>query len=456
MSNKTIFCSSLLSAQGWQQNQLVTIDSTGMILSLENGDSKQADTHLNGPVIPGMPNLHSHAFQRGIAGLTYRQGKTSDSFWSWRETMYGFVQAMTPELLQAITAGLYLDMLKAGYTSVAEFHYLHHQADGKAYADPAEMSQRVIAAADQSGLSLTLLPVLYQRSGFGQDSVNDLQRPFYHSLDQYLGLLDSCATVIRDNPLHALGIAPHSLRAISEETLGACLDQVRSGPVHIHIAEQPAEVSECEAAYGQRPVAWLMEHFNVDRRWCLVHATHMTDQETQTAAKTGAVAGLCPTTEADLGDGVFKATEWLEQRGDFGVGSDSNLRIDVSEELRLLEFGLRLTRGQRNILADQTQSCGTYLYTRAVQGGAQALSQPIGLIEVGRRADLVELDNRHPLLLGKSNDTILDSYIFAGGPEMIGSVWVAGEQRIAEGQHKQEQQIRSAYAEAIQTLSRSL
>ena len=317
------------------------------------------------------------------------------------------------------------------------------------------MSISLLAAADATGMSLTLLPVLYCRSGFGAQTVSDHQRRFFNTPEAFVDLLLDCGREMADHPLHRLGWAPHSLRAVSSDQLAAVLnaEPARGLPLHIHVAEQAVEVDECLSHYGARPVQFLLDSYPVDGRWCLVHATHMLERELRDAARSGAIAGLCPTTEADLGDGFFDAGQWLASGGKFGIGSDSNLRVSVSEELRLLEFGCRLRTQRRNVLADEGRSTGRNLFQRAAEGGATALGQPVGRIEAGCRADLVELDSRHVLLEGRQKDALLDSWIFAGGQTMVRSVWVGGELRVAEGRHLAREELASPFRRAMKELA---
>jgi len=443
-----IYCKTLLQGDQWRDDAVLNVSEDGFIAAIGQGSPGSADTVLQGIVVPGLPNAHSHAFQRLIAGLTGPRGGQRDSFWSWREAMYHTANRISPEQFGAVAQWVFVEMLKAGFTSCAEFHYLHHQPGGQAYSDPAEMSMRVIEAARASGIGLTLLPVLYCSAGFGQDRVSEEQKRFAHTPDQYLRLLESCRNAIGNRALVELGMAPHSLRAVPaailREVVQSWTDQ--HCPVHIHVAEQPAEVEACQAHLGARPVEFLLGHFAVDRRWCLVHATHMTAEEVRAAAGSGATAGLCPTTEADLGDGVFRTAEWLQAGGSFAVGSDSNVRISAAEELRLLEYNERLRSGQRNVLTDNVKSCGRFLYQQAARAGGVALGQAVGRLEPGFRADLVELDAEHELLAGRSPDAVLDSWIFAGGHAMLNSVWVAGRRVVARGRHAAESDCRAAFA----------
>lgn len=454
MIDREIRCASVLTPGGWVDNARICVDGKGFITRVSTLPEGESRTGLKGHVVPGMPNLHSHAFQRQMAGLTETGGGHADSFWSWREAMYDLAARITPETLRVIAALLQVEMLEAGYTACAEFHYVHHQAGGQPFENVAEMSSALVEAADASGMALTLLPVLYCRSGFTKDTVSARQMRFRNSPEQFMQLLCACKELIGRRPLHRLGIAPHSLRAVSQGQMSMVLHapEVRGLPVHIHIAEQPAEVEECLSVLGARPVEWLLDHFAVDPGWCLVHATHLVRSELDRAAASGATAGLCPTTEADLADGTFEAEQWLDGGGSFGIGSDSNLRVSVAEELRLLEFGCRLRTHRRNVLARSGRSCGRTLFQGAALGGAQALGQPVGRIEAGCRADLVELDSRHPLLDGRCHDSVLDTWLFAGGSAMVRSVWVAGVQRVSEGRHKGRERIESSGRRAMQAL----
>ena len=454
MIDRRIDCVDALTPTGWSGPVSVHIDDRGWISGIEKLGARGAGTSIHGPLLPGMPNLHSHAFQRQMAGLTEKGGGKEDHFWSWRDAMYRVANRINPGQLEAIAAWLQVEMLEAGYTSCGEFHYLHHQPSGKPYDNRAEMIGSLLAAAESSGMAVTLLPVLYSRNGFRMQTVSDHQRRFFNTPDSFMELLGECERALAHHSLHQLGWAPHSLRAVSIDQLAAVLhaDGTHGRPVHIHIAEQSAEVDECLAVHGARPLELLIDRFPIDEHWCLVHATHTSEGEMQAAAATGAVAGLCPTTEADLGDGFFDAVRWLRDGGEFGIGSDSNLRVSVTEELRLLEFGCRLREQKRNVLADEGRSCGRTLFQRAVEGGAAGLAQPVGRIENGCRADLVELDDRHVLMTGRRDDARLDTWIFAG-EQMVRSVWVAGELRVAEGRHLRRENLAAAFTRVMEELA---
>lgn len=454
MNSRHLYCRSALTPEGWLSNARVSIDASGIITEVAEAEPGQTSGQNEGHLLPGMPNLHSHAFQRQMAGLAETSGGKTDNFWAWREAMYRLANRINPRQLQAIAAWLQAEMLEAGYTSCAEFHYVHHQPGGQAYDDSSEMSKALLEAADASGISLTLLPVLYCRSGFAAQTVTDRQQRFFHHPEDFLRLLGALRARISEVSRHRLGWAPHSLRAVSRQQLDIVLNSSEAAdlPVHIHVAEQPAEVTDCLEQLGARPVEYLLDQFPVGADWCLVHATHLSDSELQRAAASGATAGLCPSTEADLGDGFFPAEAWIGAEGKLGIGSDSNLRICVSEELRLLEFGCRLRTLGRNVISDEGRSCGRSLFQRAVHGGASAMAQKVGKIAPGYRADMVALNDAHPLLDGRKNDAILDSWIFAGGRGMIRSVWVAGERCVDNGRHVRKDALEVSFAQAAKEL----
>lgn len=453
---QSLFADSALLPQGWAAHVHFAWDARGTLTGVETdadpGNAVRVDT-----VVPGMPNLHCHAFQRAMAGLTERAGPEGDDFWSWREVMYRFLGALDPEQVEAIAAQLYVEMLKAGYTSVAEFHYLHNDPAGRPYADPAEMARRIAAAARFVGIRLTLLPVLYQTGNFGGAPPSAGQRRFLMSSDSFARLVAQLFAAHRGDDRLRIGIAPHSLRAVPPEALRdavAALDGLDpNAPIHIHAAEQTKEVDDCLAWSGQRPVDWLLDHAALGPRWTLIHCTHMTATETRRLAAGGAVAGLCPTTEADLGDGYFPLVDFLGADGRFGVGSDSNVGVAPAEELRWLEYGHRLARRKRNLVPAQAgQSIGAALWRRALAGGAQALGQAVGALAPGCRADLLVLDRHHPALAGRTHDLLLDSLVFAGGTAAIRHVMVGGNWAIRDGRHPAEERIAVTYDAAIRRL----
>ena len=437
-------------ADGWQADAVLGVDAHGQLAEPADGDAGA----LGAWVLPGMPNLHSHAFQRAMAGLAERRGGSEDSFWSWRETMYAFAAAIGPDALRAIAAQLYVEMLKAGYTQVCEFHYLHHQPDGTPYAQPEAMSLALIEAAREAGIALTLLPVLYISGGFDGRALSARQRRFGHDVDGYLRLLQSLRRHERDDL--RIGIALHSLRAVPEPALRELLasEAAQSGPIHIHIAEQIGEVQDCLASRGARPVEWLFAHAEVDARWCLVHATHLTAVETALIARSGAVAGLCPTTEANLGDGLFPLADYLDAHGVLGIGSDSHISISPVEELRWLEYGQRLRSGHRNIAARAPSvSVGDTLWRAALRGGAQASGLPIGALCPGARADLIVLDESSPLLAARDARSMLDSFVFAGNTPLVRDVMCGGRWVVREFQHHDEARIAARYRATVNALS---
>jgi formimidoylglutamate deiminase len=373
--------------------------------------------------------------------------------------MYRFLAAIGPTELQAIAAQLYVEMLKAGYTGVAEFHYLHHAPDGACYDDPAEMSNAIIRAAGDAGIQLTLLPVLYQFSDFGGVAAGPQQQRFLHDGDGFQRLLEQLATSHPSSQQLNHGMALHSLRAVDEPLLHQGVAALKAlhpnGPIHIHIAEQEKEVTGALAHTGQRPVDWLLDHCEVDEQWCLVHATHLNTQECERLAASKAVAGLCLTTEANLGDGLFPAIDFLASGGRFALGSDSHISVSPVEELRLLEYGQRLTRRRRTLLASDEHPCvGAHLYTQALRGGAQALGIETGAIAEGMRADLLVLDDNDPTLYGKHNDQLLDSWIFASQRPNVKDVMVAGRWQIRDGRHIHEEQIQRDFFRTVDRLTR--
>ncbi len=464
----TLFAESALLPDGWADDVLFEIGADGnlsVVAANAAGSPAAASApRAAGPVLPGMPNLHSHAFQRAMAGLTEQVGQGGsggdDSFWTWRQVVYGFVGRLTPDQVQAIAAQLYVEMLKAGYTAVGEFHYLHHDPDGRPYADLAEMSERIVAAAQATGIGLTHLPVLYGYGGFGGQPTGSGQRRFLHDVAGYLRLINRLLQRHRNNPQVRIGMAPHSLRAVTAETLKEAVAGVNAfddkAPIHIHIAEQVKEVEDCRAWSNQRPVEWLLHHQPVGPRWCLVHATHMTEGETARLARTGAVVGLCPTTEGNLGDGFFQGPEFLRNGGVFGIGSDSHISVNPLEELRWLEYGQRLLHRRRNVLAaggNQSPSVGAALYRAALAGGAQALGRPIGRLAVGCRADLIVIDTEMPALIGKTGDVLLDAVVFAGNENPVRDVMVGGRWVVTEGHHVAEQAALKRYGAVLAELT---
>ncbi|MGR6495677.1 formimidoylglutamate deiminase [Pseudomonas fulva] len=448
------FAQRALLPTGWARDVRLDVGTDGFLTRIEAGACADGAERLAGPLLPGMPNVHSHAFQRAMAGLAEVVGDPNDSFWTWRDLMYRLVGQITPEQLQVIARQLYIEMLKAGYTAVAEFHYVHHDQAGNAYADPTELSRRISAAATQSGIGLTLLPVLYSHAGFGGQTPSDGQRRFIQSTDHYLRLQAQLAPLLAAQPAQGLGLCFHSLRAVTPgQIAGVLAASDDKCPVHIHIAEQQREVDDCLAWSGLRPLQWLYEHVAVDERWCLVHATHAQPDEVTAMARSGAVAGLCLTTEANLGDGIFPATDYLAQGGRLGIGSDSHVSLSVVEELRWLEYGQRLRDQRRNRLHRRDQPMvGRTLLDAAWAGGAQALGQPIGELAVGKRADWLVLDDQDPYIAMADGDGILNRWLFAGGDRQVRDVMVNGQWVVRQGHHLQEEQSRVAFAQVLRQL----
>ena len=450
-----LFAADALLPGGWARDVAVTIDADGIIAAVEAGAIAGAAERVAGPLVPGMPDLHSHSFQRALAGRTGRAtaAATADSFWTWRTAMYAFLDRVDPDAFEAIAAQAYVEMVKAGYSAVAEFHYVHHDPRGAPYANPAELAQRIVAAARRAGIALTLLPVFYAHAGFGGAPPATAQRRFVHTLDSYSRLVADLAAGAAAHG-YTLGVAPHSLRAVTPDELAAVVALAPTGgPVHIHAAEQLQEVADCTAALGCRPVEWLLRHAGVDARWCIVHATHMTIEEKRRLAASGAVAGLAPTTEADLGDGVFPARGYVDHGGALGIGSDSNTLIDPWAELRQLEYSQRLMLLERNVLARHDLPVGRFLYGLAAGGGARAIAQPTGAIAPGCRADFVVLDADDPALAGQSVEDVLDAAIFGPCRRPVRDAMVAGRWVVREGRHPEELAVLAAYRAALARLA---
>jgi formiminoglutamate deiminase len=445
-----IHAAAALTPGGWRADARLTI-AGGTIAAIETGVARQPDDEGYAILVPALSNLHSHAFQRGMAGLAERRGDHADTFWTWRETMYRFALAMSPDDVEAVAAQLYVEMLEAGFAAVGEFHYLHNTPDGATYSAPAEMAARIVAAAQATGIGLTLLPVFYGHATFGGAPPKPEQRRFITDVDGFARLLDDCRAQMAG--VGPVGVAPHSLRAVTPAEFAAVVALAGGGPIHIHAAEQVKEVEDCLAWSGARPVEWLLDHAKVDARWCLVHATHMTEDETRRLARSGAVAGLCPVTEASLGDGVFNAPLYFSERGAFGVGSDSNVEIGVAVELKQLEYAQRLRDRARNVCALAAGSTGRALYQRALAGGAQALGRRSGALKVGAAADFVSLRADHPTLAGRSGDAILDAWIFAVGNPLVDCVWSGGRKVVAAGRHLGREPIAARYAAAMRRLA---
>jgi formiminoglutamate deiminase len=426
---------------------------SGRIERIERSVRREPQDAAHGIAAPGLCNLHSHAFQRGMAGLAERRGPAHDDFWTWREVMYRFLDRLTPEDVQAISAQAFAEMLQAGFTRVGEFHYLHNDVDGSAYANPGELTDQIVAAAETTGIALTLLPVFYAHGGFGGAAPTAGQRRFLTDPEGFARLVEHGRAAVARAPDAVVGIAPHSLRAVTPDELAAILPLAHGGPVHIHAAEQVKEVEACVAWSGARPVQWLLANASVDARWCLIHATHLDPAETAGLAASGAVAGLCPITEANLGDGIFPAQAYLAAGGRFGVGTDSNIAIDAAGELRALEYAQRLGLRSRNLLAEREgASVGAALFQGALAGGSQALGVEAAGLAEGAPADIVALDPDHPSLIERRGDAILDAWVFAAGREAVRTVWRAGEEVVSDGRHRDAAPIAQRYRATLRRL----
>jgi formimidoylglutamate deiminase len=436
---------------GWARDVRVTFDD-GRITGIEPGAEVRAGDRIleRRALLPAPSNLHSHAFQRAMAGMTERRGPTADSFWTWRRLMYRFLDVLDPDEIEAIAALVYVEMLEAGYAAVAEFHYLHHGPGGTPYADPAELSHRIVAAAQATGIGLTLLPVLYTWGGADRTPLAGGQLRFGNDLEAFLRLHEGAGTGLAADG--RLGAAPHSLRASTPDDIRALAGQMPEGPMHIHAAEQVKEVEEVTAWLRARPVDFLLDDIGLGPRWCLIHATQMTGAETARLAASGATAGLCPITESNLGDGIFDGADYLAAGGSFGIGSDSNVRITLGEELRTLEYSQRLRDRARNVLAPPETSVGCTLYGSVLAGGARALGRDSGALRTGALADMVAIDLDHPVLMALSDDSLLDGWIFAADDRVVREVWSAGRNVVREGRHVAREPVEARYRAVMQAV----
>jgi formiminoglutamate deiminase len=440
-----------LSPEGWKSDVRITIEQ-GAIAAVEIGAPAQEGDERHAIMAPAAANLHSHAFQRAMAGLAEIRGPQIDTFWTWRATMYRLALQMSPDDVEAIAAQAYVEMLEAGFAAVAEFHYLHHAPDGSPYEARGEMAGRILAAARRAGIGITLLPVFYAHSTFGGAPPEPEQRRFVNDIASFARLVDDCRGMVEGERDETIGIAPHSLRAVNPEELSDLISLAGDVPIHIHAAEQLKEVEDCIAWSGARPVRWLIDHADVDEKWCLVHATHMCEQETRDLARSGAVVGLCPVTEANLGDGVFNAKDYLRSGGRYGVGSDSNVSIGVASELRQLEYSQRLRERARNVCAPAAGSTGRAILEAIWSGGGQALRRRCGRLAPGASADLLTLRANHPALAGKTDDQILDAWIFSAGNPLVDCVWSSGLKVVVDGRHVFKDQVAARFAATMREL----
>ena len=444
---------SALTGQGWQDDVTVSVDAHGIIEQV-SANSKDG-SKISGIAIPAVPNVHSHAHQRFMLGLAEKAGPGADSFWTWREVMYGFALKLGPEDLEAVAAQLYVETLKSGFSVIGEFQYLHHQPDGTPYDEEAELSLRCVSSAEQAGIGITMLPTLYNFGGFGGQPPVPGQRRFVNGAERYLRIYETLHAVCANHPLRRLGISPHSLRAVTTELLKEVIAGIDStSPIHIHIAEQTKEVDDCVAWSSQRPVDLLLDSFDVSPRWTAIHATHMTESETARLAKSGAIAGLCSTTEANLGDGIFPATAYMKDGGAIAIGSDSHISVSPAEDIRMLEYSQRLRDRTRNALAGGPgRSTGRTLFDAVLKGGAQSMTHPVGVLAQGYRADIAVLDDDHPGLIGRARDDVLDAWIFSGGNACVKDVIVGGVHVVQDRHHVREEEIVRNFRAAIRRLT---
>ncbi|MCE2436564.1 MAG: formimidoylglutamate deiminase [Pseudomonadales bacterium] len=459
MQERSLHAPVALLPDGWARDVRVVIDPDGSIgTASADQEPRSEDLRLTDrALLPAPSNLHSHAFQRAMAGRTQVSAAGPDSFWTWRSLMYKFLGYLTPDHIGAIAAQAQVEMCESGFAAVAEFHYLHHAPGGLPYASLAETATRIMESAEETGIGLTMLPVLYASSGANGAPPANGQLRFASTADSYERLYSETESTLNQGPSDwRIGIAPHSLRATPQDILAETLENHPTGPIHMHIAEQVDEVEEIRATWGMRPVEWLLEHHSVDDRWCAVHATHMTPKERQELANSGAVAGLCPVTEADLGDGTFPCIEYVESGGRYGVGTDSNVRITFAGELAQLEYSQRIEHRCRNALAEPGSSTGRTLFESALAGGVQALNRPSGAIQAGSLADLLTLDTSRAAFQSLQGDEVLDAWIFSERESAVSDVWSAGRHVVRDGLHERRKPVAARYRRAILELAANL
>ena len=452
-----LFSSAALLPDGWARDVLLEWDDDGSIVGVSANAASNGHPRAAGPVLPGMPNVHSHAFQRAMAGLAERRGHPTDDFWTWRETMYELVRRLSPEDIGAIAAQLYIEMLKHGYTSVAEFHYLHRDAEGKPYADIATLAEPIVQAADVAGIALTLLPVMYRFGGFGARALKGGQRRFESDPASIMALLAEMQSRHGDRRNFRLGVAPHSVRAVDAmlltEVVARALEFDPGLPIHMHLSEQTREVSECRETHGVAPFAWVSDLVEVDSHWCFIHSTHITPKEAEALAGRGAVVGLCPTTEANLGDGIFDFSGWFARGAAWAIGGDSHVSVSPFDELRALEASQRLRLRVRNVASSESApDVAANLWNGAAQGGSQAIGQPVGSIAAGQRADLVVLDGATVDFEGLAASDALSVAMFGGNSNRVRDVFLAGRKVIDDGRHAREQEAEREFRAALRRL----
>ena len=447
---KSIWAKNALLPAGWAKNTRISFEN-GTITHIQSDVAAVPNDEIVYCAIPGIGNVHSHAFQRGMAGLAERKSVANgDNFWSWREIMYHFLDCLTPEDVRIIAEMAYMEMLEAGFTQVGEFHYLHHDINGAKYSNIAQMADEIVAASDETGINLTLLPVFYAHSDFGGKTPNHGQRRFINCLDDYFELFAKCQDLISGQNL--IGIAPHSLRAVTQGELSALIEFWPNGPIHIHASEQEKEVHDCISFFNNRPIEWLLDNYEIGENWCFIHSTHINEHESERLAKSGAIVGLCPLTEANLGDGIFPAKRYIENGGRFGIGSDSNILIDAARELCSLEYSMRLENRQRNVIANnEYASVGRNLFEKAAKGGAQALGFKPEL-STTNPATFVCLSEMDFGEIHSSHDVVLDKWIFASRQNCVESVWVNGEKLVANGRHIKSEAIRTRFKGAMNSI----
>ena len=454
---KTLFASDALLADGWARDVLLEWDEQGTLTRVATGQARGNAPQSAGPVLPGMSNVHSHAFQRAMAGLAEFRGHPTDDFWTWREEMYRLVRLLQPDDIEAIARHLYIEMLRHGYTSVGEFHYIHRDPAGQPYGDRAEMANRILAAAGDTGIALTLMPVLYAYGGLGNRPLSAAQKRFGGDPASILELVSELRGFHLPHATLRFGVAPHSVRAVDALMLTELVDAATrmdvTMPIHMHVSEQVGEVTDCVGTHGVTPLEWIANLVDVDERWCFIHATHLTQIEMRKLAQARGSIGLCPVTEANLGDGIFELERWLETQAPWGIGGDSHVSVSPFEELRSLEYSQRLRQRVRNVASsEQSPDVAANLWRQAAEGGAAALAQPAGALASGRRADFVVLEGGDADFESLAAPAMLGVAMFGGNSNRVRDVFIAGEPVVTQGRHPAAEQASAGYRAALRRL----
>jgi len=446
----------LLTENGWVENAVVQLNREGMVQSVSSDEKVDAE-YVDGFALPGFQNAHSHAFQYAMAGLAELHTGTGvpDDFWSWRNAMYSLALQLSPDQMEAVATMLYAEMLRHGYTAVAEFHYVHHDPEGKPYGNLAELGERLVAAAQKTGIQLTLVPMFYQMGGFGMEPEAKQRRFISPTLDDYLNLLESSSKAVSKYSQANLGMGVHSLRAVKGEDIVLLSEKFRNDrPFHIHVAEQKKEITDSLAFYGHRPVEWLLQNVNVTDNYHLVHATHLSDAEVAGIAKAGAHVVLCPSTEGNLGDGLFRFHDFKALGGKWSIGTDSHVGLNPLEELRVLDYGQRLITHKRNTFFEEGKGdSGFNAIQKAFQSGKKAMGKEgQTFFKEGNSFDAVIYDAKAPLLAASGVQNLCNTIVYSCDVSHQLGTMVKGEWVIKEGLHSQQDTIQKDFVKALKAV----